>query len=1467
MKPSSLRASFPANRVPDRASHHTQVVPSVQSDPPSSIPPLRYHVTAHSIARHKRGSLVDRGANGGILGNDAIVLYRYPHRTVDVTGIDNHEMGGLVMVDAYAKTISQHGDLIVILQQYAYHGLNRTIHSSAQIEANKNIVDDRSMKVGGKQCIRTNDGYIIPLDIINGLPYMPMCTATKEEFDSLPHTVLTSPEESIVQHVDNILSTQDDWYNFIIDLDSGLIDTPFDAVGNYRKREPTTATTIVPPPTDPYQTLEVAATALRALNDRFVFSTDVVTDPSDSSREILPPVDRKLRNPNYEQFRPYFLHAPIEKIRKTFENTTQFAANVVSGRNIIQSLRSPYPAYNVYRRNEPVATDTIFAEVPAHGSGGQTMAQIFVGRKSLVIDIFGMASSKEFVNTLEDVIRKRGAMDKLISDSAQVEISNRVKDILRALIIDAWQSEPHYQHQNFAENRWKHLQRNLNWVMNWRNVPAKFWLLCLIWVADVMNHTSEKSLGWKPPLQVLTGQTIDISILLCFMFWDIVYVTRYPDHNYSGEVGSEKSTEIRGRFVGFSWECGHALTFKILTDDTDKIIHRSRVRLAKDNENNLKLDAEASTLPERVFIRSKHDSNQDDVQLPTIDVSNNPFSVEDSISTEEGEQADPEIPTDPSPMDDPPLQARPTIDSLSDDDEDVAPHLRSEFDKDEATKFIIQNLKTLNPVETKKLSPEEMINRSFLMPASNDGTRLRATIRERVQEYKDGLELQPDRVRFKCLVNNDYEEIVAYNDIIDYIEADTTEEGVWKFRQILEHKKMKSSDPDYKGSSYNLLVEWEGGECTWEPLTALIKDDPVTVALYGKKHDLIGKPGWNSKHLKHIAKTQKKLIRLANQAKLHSFRTKPVYMYGYQIPRNHEQAMELDRQNGNTFWRDAEVWELNAIDEYDAFINKGRDYRPGPEYKKIRVHFVYACKHDGRHRARLVAGGHLTDTPIDSVYSSVVSLRGIRMLCFIGELNGLKVWATDIGSAYLESYTKEKIYIVGGPEFGDREGCVLIISRALYGLKSSGLRWQERLADVLRDMGFFPSKAERDIWMKDMGDHYEYIGTYVDDLCILSRNPELICKTLMEKHKFKLKESGEISFHLGCDFFRDDDGDLCYAPRKYIEKLLDNYKRLFGTQPKAATSPLIKNDHPELDDSELLDLEHIKIYQSLIGGLQWVIQIGRFDVSTAVMTLSRFRAAPRQGHMDRVKRIHGYMSKMRHAVIRIRTEEPDYSDLPDKQYDWSYSVYKGAKEEMPKDLPPPRGKPIVTTTFVDANLYHDMVSGRSVTGILHFFNKTPIDWYSKLQSTVETATFGSEFIAARTATEQVIDLRMTLRYLGIEVKGPSYMFGDNENVVNTSSMPHGKLHKRHNALSYHRVREAIAAGIIKFNHVRGNTNPADILSKHWDMPSVWLQLQPILFSKGLSGPRGIEPEEKKDGDVPDPTLTLPIAPPDPHRGE
>jgi len=203
---------------------------------------------------------------------------------------------------------------------------------------------------------------------------------------------------------------------------------------------------------------------------------------------------------------------------------------------------------------------------------------------------------------------------------------------------------------------------------------------------------------------------------------------------------------------------------------------------------------------------------------------------------------------------------------------------------------------------------------------------------------------------------------------------------------------------------------------------------------------------------------------------------------------------------------------------------------------------------------------------------------------------------------------------------------------------------------------------------------------------------------------------------------------------------------------------------------------------------------------------------------------------MRHGIIKVRTAAPDYSSIPVKMYDWEYTCYRDAHEEIPFDAPEPKGKSVTTTLFFDANLYHDLISGKAVSGILHMFNQTPVDWYSKLQTTAESATFGSEYISGRTCVEQIIDLGLTLRYLGVPINGPSMMFGDNESVINSAAIPHSKMHKRHVALSYHRVRWAVAASIVKIYLIAGKKNPADILSKHWDFPSVYNTIKPLLFS-------------------------------------
>jgi hypothetical protein len=208
---------------------------------------------------------------------------------------------------------------------------------------------------------------------------------------------------------------------------------------------------------------------------------------------------------------------------------------------------------NVKRRNEPVATDTVFSDTTAVDSG-VTAAQIFVGHESLVADAYGLKTDKEFGTTLEDNIRKRGAMDKLISDCAKAEMSSRVKNILRALFIGAWYSESYQENQNFSENRYGTVKATTNRVMNLSGAPANTWLLTMRYVCLLLNHLASAVLGWKSPEQVLTGQTPDISKFMHFSFYEPVYYNAHSNHFQSA------SNEEQGWWVRIAIHIGNALT-------------------------------------------------------------------------------------------------------------------------------------------------------------------------------------------------------------------------------------------------------------------------------------------------------------------------------------------------------------------------------------------------------------------------------------------------------------------------------------------------------------------------------------------------------------------------------------------------------------------------------------------------------------------------------------------------------------------------------------------------------------------------------------------------------------------------------------------------------------------------------------------------------------------------------------------
>ena len=151
---------------------------------------------------------------------------------------------------------------------------------------------------------------------------------------------------------------------------------------------------------------------------------------------------------------------------------------------------------------------------------GSTCAQFFTGLNTKFCDAYGMKTDGDFVSSLLDVIHKWGAMDKLVSDRAQAETSKKVQDILHHLCIDDWQSEAHYQHQNEAKHRYKHVKEHVNTVLNTSGAPADCWLLCLKYVCFIFNRMAMESLNWRTPHEQLTGSTPDISMIYRFHFYD-----------------------------------------------------------------------------------------------------------------------------------------------------------------------------------------------------------------------------------------------------------------------------------------------------------------------------------------------------------------------------------------------------------------------------------------------------------------------------------------------------------------------------------------------------------------------------------------------------------------------------------------------------------------------------------------------------------------------------------------------------------------------------------------------------------------------------------------------------------------------------------------------------------------------------------------------------------------------------------
>ena len=220
--------------------------------------------------------------------------------------------------------------------------------------------------------------------------------------------------------------------------------------------------------------------------------------------------------------------------------------------------------------------------------------------------------------------------------------------------------------------------------------------------------------------------------------------------------------------------------------------------------------------------------------------------------------------------------------------------------------------------------------------------------------------------------------------------------------------------------------------------------------------------------------------------------------------------------------------------------------------------------------------------------------------------------------------------------------------------------------------------------------------------------------------------------------------------------------------------------------------------------------------------------APRLGHIEGISRICGYLKKVRklHPRLLVNPSVPDHSRYPSIDHENWKEFYPDASEEIPVDHPPPKGASAYTTFWLDADLAYDKATCRSVTGIISMVNGSIYKTFSKRQATA----YGSELVASRIATEQVIALRYLLRSLGVKVVGPTLMLGDNKSVVLQSTTPSSVLKKKHCAINYHRVREAIAAKVTKYVHIDSRRNLADCLTKPLPGNVLYGLVKPVLFA-------------------------------------
>ena len=500
------------------------------------------------------------------------------------------------------------------------------------------------------------------------------------------------------------------------------------------------------------------------------------------------------------------------------------------------------------------------------------------------------------------------------------------------------------------------------------------------------------------------------------------------------------------------------------------------------------------------------------------------------------------------------------------------------------------------------------------------------------------------------------------------------------------------------------------------------------------------------------------------------------------IPRNYREAMSSDSER----WMAAMRTEMDTLKAKHTW----NLVKPPPDANIMGSMWIYDIKWDGegnriKDKARLVGKGYTQQLGVDynETWAAVTQLESIRMTAAVAAKFNLKLWRLDFVGAYLNSLTKEDIYMKQPEGFVEpgMEDHVCKLVHTIYGTMQGGHDWYKTLSKTYDDLGYTTSRADPCVRFKKQDGNYTLTDTYTDDTFGASNNDEEIKKRKAEIGSvWDVKDVGETEYFLGMRVQQNLElGTVRLTQRPYWEHVINRFK-LESVTPRNTPLPtgiILNSNMSPKTDSEKKEISD-KPYRSILGSVMWGQLATRPDLSFAVSLLARFQANPGIQHWTALMHVMGYIKNTNDFGL---TYSRDF------------------------DLSP--------TAFADADYGGCKDTRRSTSGYIFIMAGGAVSWSSKRQATVALSTVEAEYVAMSRCAQQMIWMQSWLDEVAISHTLPGLIKGDNRGAIalTKNTKDHGKV--KHIDIRHHYIRELLESGAITVEQVSSSDNLADLFTK------------------------------------------------------